>query len=61
MALVLVNSAADTSSLNQSLIPIQRPMALAPFNQHWQIITALSWPLLTRFHTKTCSVVSSHM
>lgn len=51
MALVLVNSAADTSSLNWTLIHIQRPMALAPFSQHWQIITALSWPLLTRSHS----------
>lgn len=52
MASVLVSSTADTSSINLTLIRIQRPSALAPLTHYWQIITALSWPLLKRSNSK---------
>lgn len=58
MALVVASSAADTSSLNRTLIHIQRPLALAPLTHHWQIITALSWPLLTRSYSKNLQKLS---
>lgn len=58
MALVLASSAADTSILNRTLIHIQRPLALAPLTHHWQIITALSWPLLTHSYSKNLQKLS---
>lgn len=48
----LMGNPADTSSLSLTLIHMQRHSALAPLTRHWEIITTLSWPLLTCSYSK---------